>query len=120
MKILKQSELLKTIAEDYRKAYFYDGNFEKCYFGKAGDHQIHYNLLLNAKSIQEVNEIIGNASWTNLICSECGVDSTIVLAFETSDYDDLYLCPSCLEKANLLYLSSLYQDEVSRAKGEKV
>ena len=115
MKIKKQSDLLKTIAEDYRKAYFHDGNFEKCYFGKAGDHQIHYNLLLNAKSIQEINEIIGNSSWTNLICSECRNNFPIVMAFETSDYNDIYLCPSCLEKANILI-----KEEIFKEKEEKV
>ena len=60
-------------------------------------------LDLNICSAEDVNNIIGNSSWTrNLICSECEQDTDWVLRVgEEPDYESrtAYLCKSCVEKA---------------------
>lgn len=56
-------------------------------------------------SPEDVNEIIGNNSWTSLVCHECGkdVESVIQLGQEL-DYDSFTadICTGCLMKAIIL------------------
>ncbi len=51
---------------------------------------------------EQVNEIIGNTSWTAMTCDECGNDfPSLVRIGAEPDYDARWqdLCKSCLQKA---------------------
>lgn len=53
-------------------------------------------------TVEEVNKIIGNNSWTRLTCNECGAHVTAVIEVgEPSDYESrtAHLCRPCLERA---------------------
>lgn len=58
--------------------------------------------LKNPKSEDEIAIIIGNRSWTSLICDECKLEHDVVIrlgeepAYESST---AYICKSCLKKA---------------------
>jgi len=51
---------------------------------------------------KDIEDIIGNASWTRMKCDECGkaVD-TLIRIGEPPEYDSrtAYVCPDCLMKA---------------------
>ena len=51
-------------------------------------------LDLNKVSAKVVNEIIGNNSWTQLICDECEKDKPFLIRF-LERYEDEYECNSC-------------------------
>lgn len=60
-----------------------------------------YYKLLNLgdkKTEENIAEVIGNKSWTQLECSECGEDSNSVITMSVEEYG-MYLCKSCLRKA---------------------
>lgn len=56
----------------------------------------------NATAVQ-IAAIIGNDSWTAIMCNECGqnVESAIVLN-ESEDYHTFTVCAGCLDLAQLL------------------
>lgn len=60
------------------------------------------NALVWPFSKQEVDNIIGNESWTRLQCDECGliVESVVVFSSYLTNYDAGFsVCDSCLLKA---------------------
>ncbi len=57
----------------------------------------------------DVAAIIGNDSWTNLKCDECGIDvEAIIVVGQEPDYESrtASLCLECLTKAALLMRQS--------------
>lgn len=59
----------------------------------------------NTATEKQVVEIIGNGSWTGLMCNECGCGPDAVIQVgEEPDYESATasLCPTCVEKAALL------------------
>lgn len=56
----------------------------------------------NATAAQ-VKAIIGNDSWTTIVCNECGkhVEMAIVLN-ESEDYHTFTVCAGCLDLAQIL------------------
>lgn len=57
-----------------------------------------YTQLLGAKTPDEIDEIMGNPSWTHPWCSECRgyVQSAIYLG---EGYDTFVICDDCLQRA---------------------
>lgn len=52
----------------------------------------------------DVKEIIGNSSWTDCRCDECGIDSDVLVRIgEDCDYHTrwVYVCRTCLDRAVL-------------------
>lgn len=65
---------------------------------------IHDALLAlgESPSPDDVNQVIGNGSWTDLKCDECGCSvERVVMVGEEPDYESstAQLCPSCLSVA---------------------
>lgn len=56
-------------------------------------------------SPDDVNEVIGNNSWTLITCSECSesVDSVVILGVVDYDSEHVYACKDCLTKALELF-----------------
>lgn len=80
--------------------------WELQYRGGASDEQREITQKLKALvwpfTAEQVNEIIGNNSWTTLECDECGFDfETLVRVGVEPDYEARWqdLCKSCLHKA---------------------
>ena len=64
-------------------------------------------LNLDKVSANTVNKIIGNDTWTVLICHECAVEVKKVVVFYGSDGDRAYqtyqICESCATKVKTLF-----------------
>tara|TARA_R110000772_G_scaffold91837_2_gene188401 strand:- start:556 stop:870 length:315 start_codon:yes stop_codon:yes gene_type:complete len=50
---------------------------------------------------EQVNDIIGNDSWTTLTCEGCrnSVDNIILISHHMDLYDSISLCKKCINKA---------------------
>lgn len=61
-------------------------------------------LNLSKVSAATVNKIIGNDTWTVLICHECYLKVKKVVAFYESDGDRAYqICESCATKTKTMF-----------------
>ena len=61
-------------------------------------------LNLNKVSANTVNKIIGNHSWTVLICHECCLKVKKVVVFYNGDGDRTYqICESCATKVKTMF-----------------
>ena len=64
-------------------------------------------LNLETATPRDIKTIIGNGSWTNLECNECGIDEkdAVMCLGEPPDYESatIYICLSCLKKALELF-----------------
>jgi hypothetical protein len=56
-------------------------------------------LDLETATAKQVNDIIGNESWTRLTCGECRQGVEAIVNMGGGDYDCFYLCKSCVQKA---------------------
>ncbi len=63
-------------------------------------------IELNPKTVQGINDIIGNDSWTRNCCYECNADVDVLVA-AGDDEDTVYLCISCLNRA-VSMINSIY------------
>lgn len=102
MKLQKKSELIKSVLKRYKQIYCTNGNWRDCFFGIAKNHRKHYELLKKAATEDEIENIIGNTSWTRNECSECEKDVKILVRVGGKpNYESAtaYLCFSCIEKA---------------------
>ncbi len=113
MYILIKEQLPERVAENW-KSQFYD--FEREMWNDqygTGQHLSDvYNQLvqLEIPTKEQIDEIIGNDTWTTLICSECfdeGLDYLIVLG-ELMIGDGYGFCPNCLNKANVLSVEYMF------------
>lgn len=98
IKILKKDKI-NNIADRWKRAYFLNGKWE---YGE--DKVDIYNKLLNINPLTEsvINEIIGNKSWTNNVCNECGEDVNVLIQIgQDPDYESATacICLNCLNKA---------------------
>lgn len=88
---------LKDIGERYKAQY------PKNYLladGKMSDDI--YKKILTAKTLKQVDKIIGNDTWTSLRCHECGTKHTKIAAIDAWE-ETIYLCKKCLVKAAKLF-----------------
>ena len=61
-------------------------------------------LNLDKVTAGTVNKIIGNDSWTVLICHECAVEVKKVVVFYNGDGDRAYqICESCATKVKTMF-----------------
>jgi len=67
------------------------------------------NINLNTVSAKEVESIIGNSTWTDLICDECGEHVTKIVQVGEELNDEsatARLCTACLRKAYYLAVNT--------------
>lgn len=100
MNTISTRDNIQYVAEKWRRAYgkgAYANDPQK-----QGIQQGLDALDLEAATADEVDAIIGNASWTRNICNECNrrVD-TVVQVGEPDDYESrtAYLCYECVKNA---------------------
>jgi hypothetical protein len=92
----------KDVIKDVPKRWAnqYDSN---SYYGQAKSETTKKLLsLISPFTAVEVNEIIGNDSWTKLLCTECNENcESVVRIGDEPEYDARWvdLCDECLEKA---------------------
>lgn len=104
MKLLTKAEVLSSVASSWKQQYCRpDGTWED--ISKGSSEAIYKKLIsLQQPETKEsaIDEIIGNKSWTRLVCNECEseVDAVVQLG-EASDYEShtVNVCVACLYKA---------------------
>lgn len=92
MKILTKKQLIADVPKRWGEQYR----------GWVGDKlEIHNQLLALGKNATEddVYKIIGNTSWTTLICNSCFKDSDAVAVYDDGDCCSAYFCKKCLSDA---------------------
>ena len=95
MELKTKANKIKTVADRWDLQYPRPYSLDKDMIGNALRSK-------SPKTEKEVMDIIGNRSWTSVVCDECGLEHDIVIRLgEEPDYESatVYVCKSCLKKA---------------------
>lgn len=100
MRLITKQHLANITKDRWKAQYCKNGEWH----AYGCDKEVKYDTLvaLGDKPLPEdVNEVIGNSSWTNITCSECkeSVDSAVELGEVGYDTEYVYACEGCLTKA---------------------
>ncbi|MEW6006133.1 MAG: hypothetical protein AB1695_12545 [Stygiobacter sp.] len=93
MKVITERDIIKNIRKMWRKQYSANDisltpQLKKIY-------EKLKKLDLNKATAKEINKIIGNESWTNVVCNECY--NYVNLAVEFGDDSESFIvCTDCL------------------------
>ena len=90
MKVIRKIDKIKTVADRWDLQYPRPYSLDKDMIGNALRSK-------NPKTENEVKDIIGNSSWTNVECDECGLQHDVVIRL--GEEATVYACESCLKKA---------------------
>jgi len=112
MTLTTQRDLIRSVAARWRKQYEPFTDDRPLFSWRTGQQLPPLNKKQIAEKLDaldpetataaEVNDTIGNASWTRLSCDECGKETDATLQVgEEPDYESqtACLCRSCVEKA---------------------
>ena len=95
--LLTKQHLANIVDDRWKKQYYIDA-----YWDRYGEDKFKkYEQLVSLGKIkkpEDVDKIIGNSSWTRLICNHCNkyVDAVCIIgAYETS----FYICEDCVKVA---------------------
>lgn len=92
--LLTKQHLVNTVDERWKKQYYRGGSWQYCTDEK-------YEQLANLgknKNPEDVDKIIGNSSWTRLICNNCNKDVDAVFVFGIVE-ESCYVCENCVSIA---------------------
>ena len=92
--LLTKQHLVNTVDDRWKNQYYINSSWD--YYGE--DKIEKYEQLVNLgknKNPEDVNKIIGNSSWTRLICNHCSKDVDAVVVFSTGE-ESLYVCEDCV------------------------
>lgn len=99
MKKITRQDMANTAAEKFKDNYFKNGIWGECILGSSK--YIHKRLVAlgDKPEIDAVNQVIGNPSWTRIICHECSTYNADYI-IQVGSYGSLphNLCPDCIER----------------------
>lgn len=102
MELITRKQRAADAARAWKHAYFSGGNWERVLRGCACDTHKRLVALGDSPTPEEVDEVIGNGSWTSLRCDECKrqVEAAVMVGDEP-DYESntAWVCVDCLKKA---------------------
>lgn len=104
MQALTKQDLIDAIAKRWKEQYPDD----------TGSQVLTELMALNNPTEQQVNDIIGNRSWTTNTCAECerNVEVVVLLGYEpVYDSWNCKLCLDCIQKA--LHLAVLHSGSIT-------
>ena len=103
MELITERSLIKEVAEMWDAVY--GPAFRPTNNGSSKEISVTLHALnLNKVSANTVNKIIGNDTWTVLICHECAVEVKKVVVFYNGDGDRAYqICESCATKVKTMF-----------------
>jgi len=101
MKLEKKKELIKNVAARFKESYFVKGVWV---YNRDGNKESIYNNLVSKKpkTEEDIEEIIGNDSWTSNRCNQCRNETDVLIRLgEEPDWESntFFICKDCLEKA---------------------
>ena len=112
MKVITQRELIQSVADRWHAQYqpfTHDSAPWTIGKTKSGIWRELVALNKDEATTQEVDTIIGNKSWTRMMCDQCEQDADSVIQVGAAlDYESAtaHLCRSCLQSAYELMLKS--------------
>ena len=95
--LLTKQHLVNTVDDRWKKQYFKFSSLDYYMDYKIEKYKKLVSLGEN-KDLEDVNKIIGNSSWTRLICNNCNKDVDAVFIFGTDEYS-YYVCEDCVKIA---------------------
>lgn len=98
MKLLTRKHKAKEAAQSWKSRYF------RCGVWMSSDNKLVYDNLIALgpdPDPDDVNTVIGNTSWTEIICSCCGGQVDICAVLREADWDkqEIRLCLTCATEA---------------------
>lgn len=95
--LLTKQHLVNVVDGRWKKQYYRDGSWS--YYGE-NKLNIYEKLvsLGEIKNPEDVDKIIGNSSWTRLICHNCNKDVDAVFVFGIG-HNSLHICEDCVKVA---------------------
>jgi len=100
VRVITTRDRIKGVAESWKAQYYSKGGWVAPIYGR-GREYVFLNLQklnLNTCKKEDVDNIIGNTSWTDLTCNECNRHRNSLVILEKSE-SYFEICPSCLTKA---------------------
>ena len=100
MRIITRQEIINGVADSYHDIYHHRFNhsthvYRMDYRGRKFKDT--WKLLQGAGSRAEINKIIGNGSWTENNCMQCGEDCDKLFFFDLGDWEsEASICKQCL------------------------
>lgn len=95
--LLTKQHLVNTVDERWKNQYYINSSWDHY-----GDDKIEKYVQLVSlgknKNPEDVDKIIGNSSWTRLICHNCNKDVDAVFMFST-DETSCHVCEDCVKIA---------------------
>lgn len=95
--LLTKQHLVNTVDERWKKQYYIDSSWNRYGYDKVKKYEHLVNLGKN-KNLEDVDKIIGNSSWTRLICNHCNNYVEVVFIFGAY-HESLYVCEDCVKVA---------------------
>lgn len=95
--LLTKQHLVNTVDERWKNQYYINSSWERYGEDKVEKYEQLVSLGKN-KNPEDVDKIIGNSSWTRLICNNCNKDVKAVFVFGAY-HESLYVCEDCVKIA---------------------
>lgn len=91
-----QKPTINSVAERWERQYCRSGVWTSTFSGPA---EITHQKILASTTLDEVDEAIGNTSWTHNSCSVCDKSSRKPMAmfWAEPDYSGALVCKACLK-----------------------
>ena len=98
MKKITRQKRANSTAKIWYKHYCTGGEW---WIGGANKKKVYQKLLKlgSNPSPDMIDDIIGNGTWTQLICDECGGSFDTIVEVGQSPTYEIYICKECLSKA---------------------
>lgn len=89
------------VAERWKRQYFIKGTWAST---QSGNSENVYNKIVGLTDPTEINEIIGNDTWTHFLCDNCRTYNEKGIIFEEADGEgnSVHICFKCVEEAHKL------------------
>lgn len=99
MIVITTRDRIKDVAKRWKAQYHSKGGWVVPIFGNREEVYLDLKKLnIDTCKKEDVDNIIGNTSWTDLTCNECNRHRNSLVILEKSE-SYFEICPSCLTKA---------------------
>ena len=95
--LLTKQHLANIVDDRWKKQYYKNYSWDRYGEDKFKKYEQLVNLG-NNKNPEDVDKIIGNSSWTRLICNHCNKDVDAVFVFGIC-HNSLHICEDCVNIA---------------------
>lgn len=99
MEIVSRKSKAASTAERWARQYGINDGISTSALGSMYEK---YNRLVDlghSPDPDDVDNVLGNKSWTRLDCDECGWAVDVAMQLGNDDVDGVFICYRCLEKA---------------------